>query len=295
MTDSELIVLFALAMLAMALVAIAVDWLGKPIHRRFVPKIFRYADELAPPADPTRTGWSDDTFAVPENPPDDQPIAFLDGSTEWTSAALVIPAPDEATGTTPLFDQFASDADDDPPLFDQFAPDTDDDPPHHPDATEHPDAATIADAPEGDGTETTADASPIDHEPAAVGATRAPVEAGDPTPRRTADAPSRRTTTERGTGWRPGQFVFNLTRDGNEPSPEVIRRRFWRNIAASDHVSAFGATNAERLAAGKAPSRHNPRRGSTETMRLPVASFTESGGRPPAPSWPDDDVDPYAS
>lgn len=240
MTDSELIVLFGLAMLALAIVAIAIDWVGKPIHRRFLPKIYRYPEELQSPPDPSRTEWSDDTFEVPDNPPDDQPMAYADGSTEWSNAELVVPEPFEGAAPGPT-------------LFADV-----------PDEVLHPDAESSHD-------EQLAD---IDIATAST----------------TAAAPD---SSPRGSGWRPGQFIFNLTRDGDEPSAEVVRRRFWRNIGSSEHSRNFGASNAERLAAGRPPTRRNPRTGSIETLALPLKGSGVSGGRTPKPRWPDDDIDPY--
>ncbi len=247
MTNSEMIVLFALAMLALALVAIAVDWVGKPIHRRFIPKIYRYPEELAPPPDPSLTQWSDDTFRVPENPPDDEPIEYADGSTEWTDAVLVIPEVTGATKTTP-------------PLF-----------------AEMPDVSALDRVAADDLAANDGQSVPDDSE-----ADDAPEPADPP------DLP------RRSTGWRPGQYVFNRTRGGNEPSPEVIRRRFWKNVGMSDHVVAFGTLNAERLAAGQPPARRNARTGAMETMALPVTDYRSASGRAPSPTWNDQAVDPYA-
>jgi hypothetical protein len=253
MTNSEMIVLFALAMLALALVAIAVDWVGKPIHRRFIPKIYRYPEELAPPPDPSVTQWSDDTFRIPENPPDDAPIEYSDGSTEWSDAVLVIPEITGATATTP-------------PMFAEF-----------PDQAVEADHAVEDDAPEAESTGPEPQADPADSEPD---------EAPEPV-----DPPE---LPPRSTGWRPGQYVFNRTRSGNEPSPDAIRRRFWKNVGVSDHVVAFGALNAQRLAAGQPPVRRNARTGAMETMTLRVTDYHRASGRAPSPTWNDNAVDPYA-
>ena len=99
----------------------------------------------------------------------------------------------------------------------------------------------------------------------------------------------------RGTGWSPGQYLFNRTRDGGDPSTEVVRRRFWRNVGSTEHAQAFGQLNAERLAAGRPPARLNPRTHRTETMALPVTDYVAAEGRAPSPAWPDADVDPYAA
>lgn len=46
MSDSQLIIVLAAMSALISVVAIAIDWVGKPLrHKRFVPKIFRYEDE----------------------------------------------------------------------------------------------------------------------------------------------------------------------------------------------------------------------------------------------------------
>jgi len=275
MTDSEAIVLFAAAMLAMAIFAIAVDWIGKPIRRRFVPKIFRYPEELAGPPDPSRTAWSDSTFVVPENPPLGVPIEYPDGSTEWSDSLFVVPDAHPSTRAAVL----------EPGLVPIIDIDTADEP----DTTREPAPIDTADEPD-----TTREPAPIDtaDEPDTTRAERpVPVAAGAVA---AAPTPGRRLVPERSTGWRPGQYVFNRTRDGNEPRSDVVRSRFWKNIGISDHAGAFGDLNSSRLSTGKAPARRNPRSGKTELMHLDVTTFEEAAGRPPVPSWPGDELDPFA-
>ena len=45
----ELLIVFAALMAVISLVAIAIDWVGRPLkNRRFIPRIYRYEDEVAP-------------------------------------------------------------------------------------------------------------------------------------------------------------------------------------------------------------------------------------------------------
>lgn len=100
---------------------------------------------------------------------------------------------------------------------------------------------------------------------------------------------------DRSQGWSPGQFVFNLTRSGDEPSAVVVKRRFWKNVSMSDHRGAFGQSNEVRLAEGKTPIRSNPRTGQKESMQLIGTDFLDGAGRPPRPAWPGDATDPFGA
>lgn len=47
MRSFEVVIVFAALMALVALVAVAIDWVGKPLrHRRFIPRLYRYEDEL---------------------------------------------------------------------------------------------------------------------------------------------------------------------------------------------------------------------------------------------------------
>lgn len=203
MTNLEMLTLFGLAMFALALAAILIDWISRPNRRRFVPKIYRYPSELDPPPDPTRTAWSDANFVVPDNPPLGEPVHFSDGTTEWSGSAFRVP--------------------------------------------EAPERPVVLPVP------------------------------------------------GRSEGWSPGQFVFNLTRSGGEPSPDVVSRRFWKNVSISDHRGAFGLGNETRVAEGKSPVRINPRTGQEEFMKLVGTKFYDKAGQPPQAVWPGEATDPFGS
>ena len=49
MDTFELLIVFAALMAVISLVAIAIDWVGRPLkNRRFIPRIYRYDDEISP-------------------------------------------------------------------------------------------------------------------------------------------------------------------------------------------------------------------------------------------------------
>jgi hypothetical protein len=75
MSDPELFIAFGAIMLVIALAAVAVDWVGKPLrHRKFVPKVYRYPDERRPRGSSVRpTEWSDRSFVLPVAAPPPRP------------------------------------------------------------------------------------------------------------------------------------------------------------------------------------------------------------------------------
>ncbi len=94
-------------------------------------------------------------------------------------------------------------------------------------------------------------------------------------------------------GWAPGDDIYNLTKNGTEPSPSTVRSRFWKNVGVSPGASIFGTENVERLREGKPPQRRNPRTAKYETMRVILLSYEEGEGRTPIPNWPNNSVDPF--
>jgi len=98
----------------------------------------------------------------------------------------------------------------------------------------------------------------------------------------------------RAQGWSPGDYVYNLTASGNEPSPSTVRARYWRNVGAAPGAAVFGVENVRRMSEGKAPRRRNARSGKSESMRLPSVDYVDSGGETPVPSWPETSIDPFS-
>lgn len=71
----ELLIVFAAFMAVISLVAIAIDWIGRPLRsRRFIPRMYRYDDELV--ADPA-------LFDIQSSPA----IRRAEGAPVWAAAA----------------------------------------------------------------------------------------------------------------------------------------------------------------------------------------------------------------
>ncbi len=223
MTTTELLVFFAVTMLAIAILAIALDWIGKPIRRRFIPKMYRFPEELGrePPPDPSLTSWSDQYFVIP-----DELVNTNGHELDWPAIGAI---------------------------------ELDDD-----------DVAPSIDVGEADG-------APFDY------------------PRERTDGERDGELPHRALGWQRGQYVYNLIGNGSEPSDEIVRTRFWKNVSSTEHAAVFGADNVERMSRGRPPRRRNPRTGREESMQLVVEGFAEAQGRPPRPQWPDVEIDPFAT
>lgn len=283
MDSPQLFLAFGAVMLIAALLGVAIDWFGKPLrHRKFVPKAYRYPDERQPRRSKVRaTDWSDASFVLPVT---ESPAQLMTGAAHRPSAASALDAaPAERyprdvgppTAQVPVIF-------DDPDLYD---PPAADDAPRdgaEPDVDDldlspqgivtledaNPDDPDLLDDPGGPDTADQADAADA---PAA------------------ADPPDLRTR-----GWKPGDYVFNLTPDGREPSATTVRNRYWKNVADTGGAGIFGATNLERMGAGKPPKRRNHRTGKAETMRLPAADHDGTSGETPVPEWGSPELDPFA-
>lgn len=310
MSSPETYIAFAAVMLVIALLGVAIDWFGKPLrHRKFVPKMYRFPDERVPRRAPARsTPWSDSALVLPVSqgtlepaprptgpPPDTTPPArplFSGAVGSTTTARSASPYPD--AHLHPVDDAGADTAEDRNESGDDAAPldvptqtvgavgidhpDNPDDP-DDPDGPGEPDTDATADA----GTEHGAGSDETDPSPVSVFADVSPPGAEPDGSRRRAE------------GWEPGDYVFNFTRDGREPSPTTVRQRFWKNVGAAAGASTFGQANLARLQSGKPPQRRNPRTGRIETMQLPAATYDDSNGELPVPSWPTVAIDPFAS
>lgn len=256
MDSPQLFLAFGAAMLVIALIGVAIDWLGKPLrHRRFVPKIYRYPDERQPRHSNVRsTEWSDASFVLPVVEPEALP------------ELIRYPDPRDVAPAFETFTELELSRDLGPPTAQVpvIAPDLD---------SIDDGLAGIVTLEETDPTSAELAGTELDQ----------PAQ-GDP------GAGSR---DDRSTGWSPGGYVFNFTSDGNEPSASTVRTRYWKNVAATSGASVFGADNVERMASGRAPQRRNHRTGRTESMQLPSVTFADTDGATPVPSWPDREVDPF--
>lgn len=81
-------------MAVIAMLGVAVDWVGKPMrNRRFTPRIYRYADEHLIEVDPGRTAFSADQFELPAVPVAGLPAVTPTGTTDWSESHFVLPEP----------------------------------------------------------------------------------------------------------------------------------------------------------------------------------------------------------
>lgn len=327
MSSPETYIAFAAIMLVIALLAVAIDWFGKPMrHRKFVPKIYRFPDERTPKRTRQQvTPWSDAALVLPVSEGTLEParpaaVPFEVSAYPAVSDAAMLPvmatAPPAALGaetprTTPLYldeaaspypDEAASPYPDEVGLRSQeaFSPYPDEADagidlgvaPEHTDLEEPASSASEAGAPVNEIGEIGAVA------PGAVSVfadvDTDPIPA--PTPESDASEPidaADRQPSGRANGWQPGDYVFNLTGEGREPSPSTVRTRYWKNVAATAGAAIFGASNMDRLVRGKPPQRRNPRTGKTESMHLPTVGYHDNDGEIPVPAWPTTEIDPF--
>ena len=96
-------------------------------------------------------------------------------------------------------------------------------------------------------------------------------------------------------GWRQGDPITNLTRQGNVPTWSTIRQRYWKNEALSN-PSKWEASDLERMRRGLAPQRKNLETGVWESKELHhVPPQREGGLFDFVELWPDEHaaVDTY--
>ena len=287
MDSPELFIAFGAVMLVVALLGVAVDWIGKPLkHRRFVAKAYRYPDERQPRRSQVRsTDWSDAPFVMPvvDASVERQPLRYPDPR----AAGVLDPSPSVEPDPLPMMDAGPPTAmvpvvelgvEPNAPLV--FEPDADTP------AAEDPDGSTDEDA----------GAVPEPH-PHIVTLEETDPDAAELEPltaRETAEEPPASAAPGRIRGWRPGQYVFNLTPDGREPSATTVRTRYWKNVADTGGAGIFGADNVARMSEGRAPRRLNHRTGKHESMSLPTSGYDAGAGQTPVPEWPVAEIDPFA-
>lgn len=266
-----------------AMLAIGVDWLGKPIkNRKFRPRIYRFEDEQnLRPVDPTATLHSADQFALPQATVPGLPVADGSGGTDWESANFALP---ESTGDAweLLGDEMATE-DRGLGVLADIGPDTDED--LLPAARQFDtDATLLATAAAGPPTLAEAGVPERRSEQASRGErdyTLQSLIGGVVTAQRNPE------------DWNPGDPVWAPTSTGMSPPPEVAQRRFWRSTAAFiGGARWYGDANLERLHDGEAPQRRNRRSGHVENLQI---DGLESPNTHMAlrPHWPDEQVDPF--
>ena len=314
MSSPETYIAFAAIMLVIALLAVAIDWFGKPLrHRKFVPKTYRFPDERTPRRAPQRvTPWSDAALVLPVSegtlepaqppvpaafqgqppmpvlaPPgmDHRPLEEVTSSSPYPDEpAATSPYPDEPAATSPYPDEPATDDRGDAHAGSAPADGAVvEDPGEDAAASVSVFADVEPAAPEADGTASDETSDDTDDT----------VDAGDAADAGT-DDPRPTGADGRTIGWHPGDYVFNLTGEGREPSPSTIRTRFWKNVGATAGASIFGESNMERLLRGKPPQRRNPRTRKMESMHLPTVGYHDNDGELPVPAWPTSEPDPFA-
>ncbi len=244
MRTFEMLIVFAALMAMIAVVGIAIDWVGKPLRgRRFIPRVYRFDDELANSA--RQQAASRSAAQAPRGPvftplpstPSLPPAADLTidaKAPSWKPGATVaqgVPAAPVAVNA----------------------------------AADH--------AQPGDSVWTQlVEAEQADPNSLAARGRQAPV---------TPDV------------WTPG-MALDQHIGGRRPAPEVKAERFWKAAAVSPSAVHFGQANKDRLSAGKAPRRRNPRTGKSESLQL-MGLREASDERSVRMFWPDEAVDPWSS
>jgi len=100
MSQTEALAIFGALMVVLAVLGIVVDWIGKPLrNRKFVPRIYRYADEHMVELDPSRTAFSEAPFMLPSAAPQGVPYVDASGVSDWAQSHFVLPDPDSAQET----------------------------------------------------------------------------------------------------------------------------------------------------------------------------------------------------
>lgn len=264
MTTGGLIIVFAALMGVVAMLAIGVDWLGKPIrNRKFRPRIYRYADEEnLTPIDPTATHHSDDRFLLPAPTAPELPQYNSAGGSDWAAAAFELPESSDDP-----WERLGAEMNE-PARGLGGLGDTDES--LLPSTRQFDTGAT---------TQATRPVSPVGPTGGQVsfqslisGVATAPPEPGE---------------------WSPGDPIWSRMRSGATPSGEIAGRRFWQSAAAFiPGIQWYGPGNVERLLGGNAPERRNRRTGQIETMDL--AGLDSPGSAMSLrPHWPEEQIDPF--
>ena len=272
----ELLIVFAALMAVIALVAIAIDWVGRPLkNRRFIPRIYRYEDEISPEDD-----YALQSPLVAAGPP-------------LSAAPPVVMTPPPPAAAPPIV----------PPQPAVAAPPPASMAPVRPEIVK-PSSTTVAAelAPRPPA----ADAAPVAHPDRVAPGTSAPAStsafqdtigpAEDPDqfapakPRGIAETVSERSASV----WTPDMPLDARVNDAN-PTPDEKAARYW--MATADGAGAtthFDDVNLARMAQGKAPTRRNPRSGDVEAMDL-VGLRATSHRSDVRMKWPDETVDPWSA
>ncbi|MEC8985980.1 MAG: hypothetical protein VX763_05130, partial [Actinomycetota bacterium] len=228
MTSPETFIAFAAIMFVIALIGAAIDWVGAPLrHRKFVPKAYRFPDERL---------FRNERLRNP-NAPSAAPSSRV---THINEEAVVIEGRDSSqveNGTTVITLDPSDGQDQHLGLFEDqvgnFEP-----------SLEGPSPNEIV-----------PDEGPTTVREETVVATQESIS-----------IPNKHEEALRLRGWEPGGYIYNLTKDGREPSPATVKTRYWKNVGAASGSAIFGAQNILRMKEGKPPQRRNYKSGKIETM-----------------------------
>jgi len=276
MGTTETIIVFAALMALIALVTVGIDWIGKPLkHRRFIPRIYRFEDEKLP-----LDAYGHATLdAAPSNG-----AAFPAHYVQPAPVVVAtIPGPQAAAGT-PAAGTVAGQ----PASLAGFAPAAP--------VAQHAAAPTrsafsdsLAEPPSGSSPSTHGTSSGLGGD---LDQWLASGPSTVPTAAATVPAMTSHALADQGPNeWHVG-LALDTTIDDRKPSLATKAERFWKSTAESISNSHFDHENLERMRAGKAPRRTNPRIGRVETMQL-TGLRQASQPNQVHMRWPGDVVDPW--
>lgn len=295
-----MIIVFAAVMCLIAMLAIAVDWMGKPIrNRKFVPRIYRYADESELRVQSVPAG----TFPAmaPQH-------AALPAAGQTGIGALPAPAEFAPPGGALLpHDAAFAPA---PPLI-PLLPVAE-----RPDVAAHGQSTSFAElvaletfpssSPELGTSISTLPVSPEELlQTDSLDTFAAVVDPDEGRETKPLAFDPGQVTSEPGV-WQPGEPIWSPTADGATPNKSVATRRFWQATLVGSPASAWlGEANIERMRAGDAPRRFNHLTSTMETMEItdlnaPASSFNTDAkagleASDAYPRWPGEEIDPFSS
>jgi len=269
MGTAEIIIVFSALMALIALVTVGIDWIGKPLkHRRFIPRMYRFEDEKLP-----IDAYGHTDFGVPEPdlavPPMAQPMPMPHVQPMPMPHVQPMPMPHVqpppvvvAQVPAPQMPRVGLGASETVAVPVAAAPTTGRSTSAFSDSLAAPEASK--------------NTPPIDVQ-------SSPMPQQSPVPR-VAAAPG---------AWAPG-LALDTTINDRKPNLATKAQRFWMATAATLGDSHFDSDDVQRMQAGKAPSRKNPRTGRTESMQLTGLRRAIQPDEVQM-SWPEDSIDPWST
>lgn len=267
MRTVELMIVFGALMAIVAVVAIAIDWVGKPLRgRRFIPRVYRFDDEI----EPVITRRSVMAGAAP--PPMAMPVGA--GAAPPPLAAR---APQPSAGA---FSSSVAEAAQIGTVSNDWEP--------NPTIVSVP-AVEIAAPSLAVPQPLEADAGPEDWDQLLQSRPDGDISGVDPA------------STQQ---WSPAVASWDVSMPldaviaDQRPTPIDKAERFWKStaatVAANQSNSHFDAAQTERMQAGRAPNRLNPRTGRYETPEL-LGLRAASQPAQVQVFWPGDAIDPWSA